>query len=30
VEYILKYALPVLLPFLFLTGILFFSNWRIF
>ena len=30
VPYILKYALPVLLPFLFLTGILFFSNWRIF
>jgi len=30
VEYILKYALPVLFPFLFITGILFFSNWRIF
>lgn len=28
--YILKYSLPVLLPFLFITGILFFSNWRIF
>ena len=30
VAYILKYALPILLPFLFLTGILFFSNWRFF
>ncbi|MEI8342161.1 MAG: sodium:proton antiporter [Verrucomicrobiota bacterium] len=30
VAYILKYALPILLPFLFVTGILFFSNWRIF
>lgn len=28
--YILRYALPVLLPFLALVGILFFSRWRIF
>jgi Na+/H+ antiporter NhaD/arsenite permease-like protein len=28
--YILRYALPILLPFLILIGILFFSRWRIF
>ena len=30
VAYIFKYALPVLFPILIVTGILFFSNWRIF
>jgi Na+/H+ antiporter NhaD/arsenite permease-like protein len=29
-EYILKYALPLLLPVCFLVGILFFSRWRVF
>lgn len=28
--YILRYSLPVLLPALFLVGILFFSRWRVF
>ncbi len=28
--YILRYSIPVLLPFFFLVGILFFSRWRIF
>jgi len=28
--YLLRYALPILLPVLFLVGILFFSRWRVF
>ena len=28
--YVVRYALPILLPFLALIGILFFSRWRIF
>jgi Na+/H+ antiporter NhaD/arsenite permease-like protein len=28
--YIVRFALPILLPFLALVGILFFSRWRIF
>jgi Na+/H+ antiporter NhaD/arsenite permease-like protein len=29
-NYILCYSLPILLPVLFLVGILFFSKWRLF
>jgi len=29
-SYIVRYALPILLPVLFLVGILFFSRWRVF
>jgi hypothetical protein len=28
--YVVRYGLPILLPFLALIGILFFSNWHIF
>src|SRR5205085_1898604 len=30
IQYIVRFALPVLLPFLALAGILIFSRWRIF
>jgi hypothetical protein len=30
IAYITRYALPILLPFLALVGMLFFSSWRIF
>ena len=30
VDYFVRYALPILLPFLAVVGILFFSKWRIF
>jgi len=30
VNYILYYSLPILLPVLFVVGILFFSRWRMF
>jgi hypothetical protein len=30
VGYVVRYAIPILLPFLALVGILFFSKWRIF
>jgi Na+/H+ antiporter NhaD/arsenite permease-like protein len=30
VAYVVRYAIPILLPFLALVGILFFSRWRIF
>jgi Na+/H+ antiporter NhaD/arsenite permease-like protein len=30
VGYLVRYALPILLPFLWVVGILFFSRWRIF
>lgn len=30
IGYIVRYALPILLPFLLLIGLLFFSRWRIF
>jgi Na+/H+ antiporter NhaD/arsenite permease-like protein len=29
-EYILKYSLPILIPFFFIVGMLFFSPWRVF
>ena len=28
--YVVRFAIPVLLPFFFLVGILFFSRWRVF
>ena len=28
--YIVRYAVPILLPVLFVVGILFFSRWRLF